>query len=219
MESTDEWSHKKDYLFKFVPSEVRAQLLLDEEAAYSVTDQFTADRMTRDIVNITGCSGVICDATACIGGNTASFAKAFRHVIAIEKDKCRFDMLSNNMNILKAMNVRCVHGDAIEELAWGCTGTYRSIRDPDNMYDVIFVDPPWGGKEYKSQEKLSLELSGRSIQDIFRDWSKYTRYFAIKTPLNFDESTFQSATTDFLTLKHRNNQLRKVTFYLYEVIK
>jgi len=203
-------SHKRDYLFKFVPPTTRSQLLLDEEAAYSVTDQYTADKMTRDIVRFAGGS-TICDATACIGGNTASFARSFRHVVAIEKNETRYNYLVHNMAVLKATNVVCVCGDSLEEVTWGCAGVTKA----SNVYDVIFIDPPWGGPEYKSQNTLCLELSNTPLDEVCRRWAKHTNYFAIKTPNNFDEKSFTSATIDFLRLVHKNTQLRKVTFYIF----
>ena len=213
------WSHKRDYLFKFVPLAARAQLMLDEEAAYSVTDQYTADKMTRDIIRYAGGS-TICDATACIGGNTASFSRAFRRVVAIERDEQRYSYLVHNMNVLRASNVTCVCGDALEEVTWvhsvnvPGTSTTRCRGLDSPLYDVIFIDPPWGGPAYRTLEVLGLQLSGVPLHEVCRRWAKYTNYFAIKTPTNFDEKEFQEATADFLTLVHKNSQLRKVTFYI-----
>lgn len=207
------WSHKRDYLFKFIPPLTRSQLMLDEEAAYSVTDQYTADKMTRDIVRYSGGGGVICDATACVGGNASSFSRAFKHVVAIERNQTRYDYLVHNMNVLKAHNVKCILGDALEELTWGCTRVHMGNGGVN--YDVIFIDPPWGGPDYKSQEFLSLELSDMPLEAVCRNWSKLTHYFALKTPKNFDEARFQAATGDFLKLVHKNSQLRKVTFYIF----
>jgi len=201
-------SIKRDYLFKFVPPAIRNLLKLDEEAAYSVTDMYTADKITRDILCYTGCT-VICDATACIGGNTASFARSFKHVVAIERDKTRYEFLVNNMEALQAHNVKCVHGDALDEVSW--------VHNTYSTYDVIFIDPPWGGPEYKHQTVLDLQLSGVPLEDVCRRWAPYTKFFALKTPTNFDEQKFTRLTSDFLELKHKNT-LRKVTTYLFRVI-
>jgi hypothetical protein len=40
------------------------------------------------------------DGTACVGGNVVSFAKAFKHVHAVEIDRTRFDMLARNVGVL-----------------------------------------------------------------------------------------------------------------------
>ena len=65
---------KKDFLFRFISIEKRRQLKLDDEAFYSVTDQYTADRISRDILRVLPDLQIITDATACIGGNTYSFS-------------------------------------------------------------------------------------------------------------------------------------------------
>ena len=209
---TNQWSHKRDYLFKFIAPSIRSLLRLDEEAAYSVTDMYTADKMSRDILRYAGGS-VICDATACIGGNTASFARTYKQVIAIERDETRFDYLVHNLTVLKANNVRCVCGDALEEVTW-----VHGINpgSANAFYDVIFIDPPWGGPEYKNQDTLGLELSGLPLEDVCRKWAMYTKYFAIKTPTNFNEESFRAASSDFLELVHKNTQLRKVTLYIFK---
>ena len=91
---------KINFLFKLVPDEIRAKLLLDKEALYSTTDQVTADKITRDILRYVPRKSTITDATACIGGSTYSFIQHFSNVIAIEYDKQRFEYLQYNMSIL-----------------------------------------------------------------------------------------------------------------------
>jgi len=212
--------HKRDFLFKYVATPQRSLLKLDEEAAYSVTDQVTADRMTQDIVHVLGADSAIslCDATACIGGNTMSFARAFKHVVAIESDPIRFGYLQHNLNVMGIHNVRCIHGDSAVEVSWnhalgGSGSKAPSVAKP--LYDVIFVDPPWGGPDYKTQANVSLELSGRPLADLCKEWAPFTRYIAIKTPTNFDRESFMADTQGILELVHKNVMLRKIHFYVY----
>lgn len=203
--------HKRDYLFKFVSPETRSHIKLDDEAAYSVTDQYTADRMTRDIMRFVDVNAVVCDATACIGGNTHSFARAFRHVVAIEQNPTRFEYLKHNMGVLQIKNVQCVCGDALEEVPWHLAG--KGHRRP---YNVIFVDPPWGGPDYKEHERLSLYLGDLPLAEVCKQWAHLTTYIAIKTPINFDESAFRRDTSDCMELVFKNNRLRKILFYIFE---
>ena len=209
--------HKRDFLFKYVPAPQRSLLKLDEEAAYSVTDQVTADRMTQDLVRVLGPgvakSATLCDATACIGGNAMSFARAFKHVVAIESDTTRFAFLQHNLHVLGFHNVHCVHGDSVKEVSWN----HSRLRSKAQLYDVIFIDPPWGGPDYKTQSLVSLELSNVPLADLCKEWAPHTRYIAIKTPTNFDKESFTSATAGVLELVHRNVMLRKIHFYVYEV--
>jgi len=205
--------HKRDYLFKFVSPETRSHIKLDDEAAYSVTDQYTADRMTRDIMRFVDVNAVVCDATACIGGNTHSFARAFRQVVAIEQNPTRFEYLKHNMSVLQIKNVQCICGDALEEVPWHLAGTGKSARRP---YSVIFIDPPWGGPDYKEHERLSLSLGDQSLAEVCKRWAPLTSYIALKTPINFDEYAFRRDTADVLDLVLKNHRLRKVLFYIFE---
>jgi len=102
---------KKDFLFRFISLDKRKKLKLDNEALYSVTDQYTADRISRDIQKTLPNIQSITDATACIGGNTFSFSKFFKQIQAIEIDYTRYQYLVYNMEILEANNITCHHGD------------------------------------------------------------------------------------------------------------
>lgn len=188
---------KKDFLFRFVETTIRDKLQLDAEASYSTTDQLTADKITRDLLKILPKTSMITDATACIGGNTYSFAQAFQAVIAIEKDHARSQMLRTNMALLGMKNVTVKYGDAVQLV-------------PTSHHDLIFLDPPWGGPEYKQQVNVSLQLSDRPLSEVCNEFANFTKYIALKVPVNFDEQRFVQDTKDALELVHRNAQLRKM---------
>ena len=100
---------------------------------------------------------VITDATACVGGNTVSFAKHFKTVQAIELDESRYHQLKHNLDLITTAyggnyflgEVRLYHGD--------CLSLCSQLKQ-----DVVFVDPPWGGSAYKEQCGTELYLSGMS---------------------------------------------------------
>ena len=64
--------------------------------------------------------------------------------------------------------------------------------------DVIFIDPPWGGSEYRSKVKMDLFLSGEPLSAVLNRLSKYAYLIVVKTPCNLDlgsifcESYFKS---------------------------
>lgn len=196
-------SEKKDFLFRFVDPHIRQTLLLDEEALYSTTDQLTADKITRDLLRFLERSSTICDGTSCIGGNTYSFAQTFSHVIAYELDPKRASYLSQNMKSLNMHHVQCFEGDVIQLLR--------------QKVDCIFLDPPWGGPEYKQHNYIQLSLSQKPLSIVCKLLAPYTTYFALKVPINFDETTFQQECQGFLSLVHRNTQLRKMHLLIYKV--
>lgn len=195
---------KRDFLFRFVEPPARALLMLDEEAFYSTTDQLTANKIAKILVRIVSPTATVTDATACIGGATLAFANVFSRVNAIEIDRTRYDYLCHNMFILGHTDkVRCMHGDAI-----------RICQDLQQ--DVIFLDPPWGGPEYKSMDRVSLFLSGMPLADVCRKLSHATRYIAIKVPTNFDEAGFRSSVEGFARVVVRDTQLRKMNLLVIQ---
>lgn len=127
----------------------------------------------------------ITDATAGVGGNTISFGKTFKYVNAIEIDKIRFKYLQNNIEVYNLNNVNVYNNDCLDIL-------HRLY------HDIIFFDPPWGGKNYKFQDNLKLKLSDNHIEDICIDIKNksWTRCIVLKLPLNYD--------IDFLKVKLNN---------------
>jgi predicted RNA methylase len=197
--------NKKDFYFRYVPPEKRARLVLDHEASYSVTDQVTADKITRDILQFVPESASITDGTACVGGNTFSFAKAFHHVYAVEIDPTRHSYLHHNMMVLGLSNVVCICGDAVQE----CCKRHQ---------DLVFLDPPWGGPNYKNHESIQLQLSNRDLADVCADISIYCSYIALKVPVNFDVSVFDARVSGVLERVHYNTRLRKMHLIIYHSV-
>ena len=52
--------------------------------------------------------------------------------------------------------------------------------------DIVFLDPPWGGKGYKQREKIELFLSHKPIHEVCAELGKHARYVALKLPLRAD---------------------------------
>ena len=43
-----------------------------------------------------------------------------------------------------------------------------SIQLIDNTFDAFFIDPPWGGPDYKKQNNLKLQLSNIDMVDMVK---------------------------------------------------
>lgn len=194
---------KRDYLFRFVPAAQRHQLRLDEYALFTITDQLTADKITRDLLKYVPRSAKVADATACVGGNTYSFAQHFRVVHAYELDPLRASYLAHNMRVLNVQNVTVIGGDVL-----------RRMNQP---YDLVFVDPPWGGPEYKQSASIQLTLSGKPLEDVCFQLSNHAAHIALKVPTNFAEADFLRETAPFLELLYKNVHLRKMHLLLFRV--
>lgn len=199
-------TNKRDFLFRFLSPSVRSLLRFDEEALYSTTDQLTADKICKDLLKFVPSNGVVTDATACIGGSCASFAKTYFKVHAIEIDRVKYDYLRHNMMIMGLSEVvDCLCGDAL-------------VVCPTLRQDLIFIDPPWGGPEYKLCSSISLFLSGKSLASVCCTLSPYTKYIALKVPTNFDETAFLQEVEGKLTRVHRNTNLRKMHLLIFQTL-
>lgn len=195
---------KRDFLFRNTPLNKRALLLLDTEALYSVTDQYTANKISKYIVKHLPHIETITDGTACVGGNTHSFCGFFKNVNGVEIDPLRFQYLCHNLRILEVKNALIYHGNFMD--------ICKLIKQ-----DMIFIDPPWGGPNYKSKILIELYLSNIELSTVCRLISKYTKYIAIKVPVNFNINAFNEKTRSCLKLLHRNTDLRKMHLLIYEV--
>ena len=126
----------------------------------------------------------ITDATAGVGGNVISFAKHFKWVHAIEIDKLRVDYLINNMNVYNLKNFQPINGDCIKELV--------KIK----RQEVVFLDPPWGGRNYKKFKTLRLSVSNMSIESLCEmifdknQMRCVPKIVMLKLPLNYDVKHF-----------------------------
>jgi hypothetical protein len=194
---------KRDFLFKFLPKTLRSQLKLDDEALYSVTDQQTADKITMELLKFVPANAIVTDGTACIGGNTFSLARSFRFVNAVELEPNRYDYLKHNMSVLGVDNVACYKGDVMN---------YVAVLEQS----LLFLDPPWGGPDYKSKDSVDLSLSGFPLDDVCRQFAPYTSYIALKTPTNFHLQPFVEQTKEYMTLVYTNTKLRKLCLSIFK---
>jgi len=154
-----------------------SKLKITDEGAYSITRWRDADRIMnilryvlKDINTMT-----ITDSTACIGGDTLNFASNFGHVHSIELKNDNFDVLTNNVNVYGFNNVTLYHGDSTILFNWNT--------------NVLYIDPPWGGKDYKKHKNLDLTLSTKRL-DIWLEeiLSRKNRpqYVILKLPVNYN---------------------------------
>jgi predicted RNA methylase len=184
---------KREFYFRVnVHPRTLQHILVDEEASYSITESALADRTSALIRDVCGAGvATVTDATACVGGNTASFAHYFEHVNAFELDEQRARYLWHNCKRLcRAGTFTVIHGD---------------FTDPPVQalveQDVVFFDPPWGGPGYKDRpaDSLHLSLSGRDMAAVCASLHRggATRFVCLKVPWNFAFTDFSTDTRQF----------------------
>ncbi|TDH70648.1 hypothetical protein CCR75_007163 [Bremia lactucae] len=195
---------KRDFFFRNLAYELRNQLQVDKVAEFSVTDFEMATKISHVVLNlfvpfqggIVAESGdtahedsnminserakhplIVTDGTACVGGNVLSFCDFFAHVNAIENDFSRVQMLQHNLQVLQKTNVKCIHANYLDVML-------------QLKQDVVFLDPPWGGPEYKDLERVDLFLGGQPLHEICSRLQGSTKCIVLKVPSNFDEVKF-----------------------------
>jgi hypothetical protein len=132
------------------------------------------------------------DLTACVGGNLLSFALGgFAKVVGVESDPARFAMLRHNVSVALprhlAQRVELVCGDSTALLRTSSTSSCGSDRQASSFSSpssssssssspsssvawpnpaLYFLDPPWGGLEYKDQALVALRLGDDPIAAV-----------------------------------------------------
>ena len=195
-----------DKLFPCPPSRNYNNLMIDTEAVSYITTPQNSDTIIGiiesqlpDDVFIFDLS--ILDGTACVGGDSIGFGKVFQSVVAIEADKTKYEMLVNNINVFKLYNVIPTNDNTLN--------IYRNI----NFVDIMYFDPPWGGKSYKDETKLKLTIGDKYIDEIVNDiFNGNTRsdikMVLFKLPKNYDVRELYERT--------KND---KLTIYMYDMEK
>ncbi len=141
---------------------------LDDEAKMSLTPELLALELGKRA----GGKRVI-DACAGAGGNAIGFARAGCAVVAIEIDENRLAMARHNATLYGvADRIEFIHGDACQLL-------------PKLDADLLFMDPPWGGRY--SKERVTLDDLPPCAELL--QCGGYLSEHWIKVPPSFDPST------------------------------
>ena len=109
-------------------------------------------------------------AKACIGGNSIFFRRDFKFVNSVEKDQNVFCILKKNINFTNCKHYNCSYLHLMYAL----------------RQDLIFLDPPWGGTDYKKTNSIDLFLDDVNVIDIINNLYHNTRYIAMKIPNNYN---------------------------------
>lgn len=155
----------------YITTPTAAQLIANIIAEYAKHCKF-------DIHSVTDCTG-------CVGGDTIAFAKRFDHVESIEIDSKRFAMLKNNVESYGLDNVDLINDD--------CSNHIKS----SNATDVVYMDPPWGGKNYKKNKTMRLTIGNLTIEEFSHSVMNGKMFaqgcpkmLALKLPQNYDYGYF-----------------------------
>jgi len=159
----------------FFPSN-NDKILIDDVGKYSITLPDKTKIITNLISKYLNSKDIIVtDAMACIGGDTLSFAKEFKSVNAIELDKTRFEYLKHNMSLFNCSNIVFYNDDYLKLI--------NTIKQ-----DVIYIDPPWGGPDYKTKKNIKIKIGDKKLEEICDEIieKKLCKLLVLKLPYNYD---------------------------------
>lgn len=161
--------------FRTLPGVNKAKLEFVESSSYSVSYYYHAQWLANNIANNYGSGIVLADICSNVGGNTIEFAlEGFKEIRSYDIDIFACDALKNNLALYKQYIkgvVKVINADAN-------TQDYSDVS-------VFFIDPPWGGKDYKKKDKMMLYLGEMPLwKFINKHCTKAPVY--CKVPINFD---------------------------------
>lgn len=141
------------------------------------TNIYQGEQINNIILNFVDKESTITDSTAGIGGNSILFCKTFKFVNVVEKEY--------NLNIILKENLNDFNNKKI------LIGSYNIFKYIIKQ-DVIFMDPPWGGNNYKLKNNINLFLDNINVLDIIDKMFNYCRLICLKVPNNFNFKTLKT---------------------------
>jgi len=165
----------------------------DTEGLYSLSHKEDADKLSHIIKDKYGDIKIM-DATSGIGGNSISFGTYFTNVISIEIDSDRFEMLKANIEVNKLNNILL-------------NGNFINFINMD--YDLIFLDPPWGGPNYKFEKSINFSINNTSLKEVTKLLKSKEKIIVWKLPFNYNLKEFDKF----------NYQIHNIKNYLILIIE
>lgn len=186
----------------------RALFTMDAEGLFSITHANEAEVMCKLIAawfpHASLCT--ITDACAGVGGNAIAFvcSQLFKHVNVVECNSSRVnDHLAPNLSVASLLRSSSPTSYYIH------TANYLDIHATLEQ-DVVFLDPPWGGVDYKTNPNVELSLTSPTrpqlvsinslLEELFQT-HKRLQFVVLKAPFNFDIHK-QCSSQLYITILH-----------------
>jgi hypothetical protein len=173
-------SQKRIPLFPYKKGVDMRDVALTEEGAYSYTKRADGEKTIEFFRTHMGSlkKYTILDGTANVGSDTILFGLNFKDVHGIEYNPENFKALMHNVGLYGLRNTHIHLGDTTKLYNKWCT-------------DILYLDPPWGGPEYKEATELDLYLGEERVDEFLRmkilgpRRRCYPRWIALKLPANY----------------------------------
>ena len=159
-------------IFPEPPDKIYQDFMIDHEGMWSITHPQNAQIISNMIIKIMNTSDLkIFDMMAGCGGNMISFINTFSFVTGAEIDNDRYIMLKNNIEKYNKSNYKLILDDSLNHI--------------DDTHDVYFMDPPWGGPDYKKLTSCELYIQNKSLKEITQLIPK-NKLIILKLPYNYN---------------------------------
>lgn len=159
-----------------------SKLIISDEGLYSMTKHIDSEMIIDAIKSVVGeslNSYTITDSTANVGGDSIRFAMNFKSVNSVEINKSNYDVLKNNLSVYNFDNVNIYNNDI--------TTFWKELA---NNTDILFIDPPWGGKDYMKESKINLFLGESPLNNFLGKEvllnPNRPYYIFLKVPINYN---------------------------------
>lgn len=160
----------------------------DTEGLYSLSHKEDADKLSKILKDKFG-DLIIMDGTSGLGGNTLSFANYFNKIISIELNTDRYKLLKENIDMFDLNSKIVTYND-------------NFTNHLNDTYDLIFLDPPWGGPKYKYEKNLRLKIDDQKMYDIVKNLRELNKIIVLKLPFNYDLSEFSGFNYEIHNIKN-----------------
>jgi 16S rRNA G966 N2-methylase RsmD len=188
----------KSKYFPFVKNINYSDIMVTTEGKYSISDNSSSDILVELIGKYFKSKNlIITDGTGNNGSDTIALALVFKTINSIELDETNFKALENNVKqVYKLSNVNLYKGSSLDFFK-------------KKYQDVIYLDAPWGGTQYKENSRIELYMDGKDLGQIYNENKKYTKLFIFKLPKNYDFTNFiqkTMITKYYMYLYTKNNK-------------
>jgi 16S rRNA G966 N2-methylase RsmD len=157
----------------------KSKLHMTNVGVYSVSGKKAAELLAKIInINMKNQKKItVTDGTGNVGSDTLMLAIYFDKVNSIELNETNYKALKNNVDVYGFKNVSVYNGDMLQII--------------ENLnQDVIYVDPPWGGPDYKKHTQLKLYMGKYELSEVYLKFKHKSKLFIFKVPYNYDVNNF-----------------------------
>jgi 16S rRNA G966 N2-methylase RsmD len=174
----------KDETFRFFANK-NLNFITNQEGLFSMTPtdqaQFVVEIMQRYYPLSMLKNMIITESNGGFGGNTYEFLKIFKLINFVEINKQHVDIFKHNLDEIK--KVIEVNDDKLTIYNKDYSQIFGTLKQ-----DIIFMDPPWGGVDYRKENNLRLYFGNLDINDIISELivtQPKLKMILIKAPENF----------------------------------